>query len=224
VQKKGKLNAGKLNYSYAGEADLISALRPAMVDAGIIVYPHEIKEVNCESYITEKTWNGTVTKSRQNRTVTQTIFRFTHAVSGTHVDVPAIGAGIDSGDKDVYKAMTGAFKYALRQAFMIETGDDPDQVVSPAPEPVKEPEPKPKEPKEFTEKEWQDKADKVIGAFKAAKTKEVLTKVEAAFKEKLERPMEIYAPNHIASVQDALADKTQEFSTFEDGDSSDPGF
>jgi hypothetical protein len=31
------------------------------------------------------------------------------------------------GDKATAKAMTGAYKYALRQTFCIETGDDPDK-------------------------------------------------------------------------------------------------
>ena len=34
---------------------------------------------------------------------------------------------MDTGDKDSNKAMTAAFKYALRQTLMIETGDDPDK-------------------------------------------------------------------------------------------------
>src|SRR3990167_1905296 len=34
------------------------------------------------------------------------------------------------GDKSVNKAMTGMLKYALRQTFLIETGDDPDTAPS----------------------------------------------------------------------------------------------
>src|SRR5699024_6730814 len=35
--------------------------------------------------------------------------------------------GQDAGDKAVYKAITGATKYALMKVFMIPTGDDPEQ-------------------------------------------------------------------------------------------------
>ena len=35
------------------------------------------------------------------------------------------GEGSDTGDKASNKALTGAYKYALRQTFCIETGDDP---------------------------------------------------------------------------------------------------
>ena len=33
---------------------------------------------------------------------------------------------MDVGDKSANKAATGLLKYALRQTFLIETGDDPD--------------------------------------------------------------------------------------------------
>lgn len=36
------------------------------------------------------------------------------------------GAGADTGDKGVYKALTGAEKYALMKTFLIATGDDPE--------------------------------------------------------------------------------------------------
>ncbi|NLL64171.1 MAG: single-stranded DNA-binding protein, partial [Ruminococcaceae bacterium] len=52
------------------------------------------------------------------------------ADSGEFLEVQTLGEGMDNGDKTAYKAMTGAFKYAQRQAFMIPTGDDPDQVSS----------------------------------------------------------------------------------------------
>ena len=54
------------------------------------------------------------------------VFRFIHAPSQTHIDVEVRGEGNDSLDKASYKAATGALKYAIRQAFLIETGDDPD--------------------------------------------------------------------------------------------------
>jgi len=37
------------------------------------------------------------------------------------------GSGFDTAEKTVYKAMTGAYKYFLRQLFCIETGDDPER-------------------------------------------------------------------------------------------------
>lgn len=120
VQKK---RGGTLNYAYAGETALIEALRPAMVEHGIT-----IRCISAEGFSRERfavTKNG---YENNHYFVTAVFtFRFTHATSQTHVDAAAIGEGFDSLDKASYKAMTGALKYALRQTFLIETGDDPDK-------------------------------------------------------------------------------------------------
>jgi hypothetical protein len=61
-----------------------------------------------------------------------------HAVfeySFTNVDNPTdkitgrfVGSGEDKGDKAIYKATTGAIKYALTSTFLIPTGDDAEAV------------------------------------------------------------------------------------------------
>ncbi len=112
-----------LGYSYAGEAALIAALRPAMVEHGLYAAVIEVKDIRTGSYVTAK---GTA----MNSVSLTAVVRFTHAVSGTFVDVMAVGEGSDSGDKAFNKASTGAYKYALRQTFCIETGDDPDKYSS----------------------------------------------------------------------------------------------
>lgn len=119
VQKE-KPKAGGLNYSYASEAALIEALRPALVEAGIVMHVTQATVDMRDTYTNKQ---GTV----MNRTCITATVRFTHAPSATYIDVQALGEGIDAGDKSTPKAMTGAYKYALREAFCIETGDDPDQ-------------------------------------------------------------------------------------------------
>jgi hypothetical protein len=116
--KKNK--SPNLNYTFAGEAALISALRPAMVEQGIYMHVLEVKDIRIGSYNTK---SGTA----MTNTVVSAMVRFTHAPSGTFVDVAAVGEGSDAGDKSANKAMTGLYKYALRQTFCIETGDDPDK-------------------------------------------------------------------------------------------------
>lgn len=116
VQKK--MSPG-LRYSFAGEAALIKAIRPAMVAEGLFCYVEELTEVENREYLST---NGT-----QMVNVTMTGYvRFVHAPSGTSFRVSARGEGSDSGDKANNKAMTGLLKYGLRQTFLIETGDDPD--------------------------------------------------------------------------------------------------
>lgn len=115
-----KERAAGLGYSFAGEAAIIDVVRPAMVENGIVMRVLEVLEFETDTYTTSK---GAV----MNRTLLKARIRFTHAPSGTHVDCEALGEGADSGDKSANKAMTGAYKYAIRQTFMIETGDDPDR-------------------------------------------------------------------------------------------------
>lgn len=109
-----------LRYSYAGEAALIAAIRPAMVaqqiTMGVVSYDLRVNETYTTSSGTE-----------MNHYIVEAIVRFTHAPSETHLDVAALGEGADVSDKGINKAMTGAYKYALRQTFVIETGDDPDR-------------------------------------------------------------------------------------------------
>lgn len=119
VQKE---HTAGLNYSFAGEAALIRAIRPAMVQEGLIVHVVDIeKEI------------GTILVGKDDRqramsrAIVHLTVRFLHAPSSTHLDVEAAGEGMDTGDKALNKAMTGALKYALRQTFLIETGDDPDK-------------------------------------------------------------------------------------------------
>lgn len=118
-----KTKSAGLNYSYAGEAALIAALRPEMVEQGIYCYIEDITDVSVREYTTAK-GSAMVDVSLQAHV------RFMHAESGTSILVVARGEGSDSGDKAVGKAMTGAYKYALRQTFLIETGDDPDKYAS----------------------------------------------------------------------------------------------
>ena len=120
VQKK---SAAGLNYKYAGEAALIAALRPEMVANGIFVSMDEVKEIIRETYTTSK-------GSTMNDVIVSVLVRFTHAPSATSITVASTGEGSDVGDKATNKALTGAYKYALRQTFCIETGDDPDDFAS----------------------------------------------------------------------------------------------
>lgn len=117
-----KSKAANLNYSFAGEAALIAALRPAMVENGIYMSVSKVNNITRENYTTAK---GTAMVN----TVIHATVKFTHT-SGESIEVDAVGEGSDSGDKSANKAMTGLYKYALRQTFCIETGDDPDKYAS----------------------------------------------------------------------------------------------
>jgi len=120
VQKTGK-NAFH-GYKYAGEADLLEKLRPAMLEAGLILIP-SIKGV---SPIDE-----------HGVTTVQMEYTLVHKDGDVWPSVIcAAGQGGDRnkngvGDKGLYKAITGANKYLLFKLFQIETGDDPETYDTP---------------------------------------------------------------------------------------------
>lgn len=175
VQKTGNNSFQK--YRYASEADFIEALRPAMVEAGILVYPIECRDV---TYQVVQVQDGQKTKVSYVTAGTYK-FRFTHAESGTSIDVEVRGEGNDSLDKASYKAATGALKYALRQSFMIETGNDPDDSVG-APPPAK-PEPTAEEKKQFA----QGAANNLVKAINEIQSIEELTSLLSAESDKIGR-------------------------------------
>lgn len=133
VEKKGAMSGYGDKYSYAKESDFIAAIRPAMVEVGLVMYPVGVEDLQVTTYQTAK---GTT----MNHIVGLFSFAIAHAESGEMITVKALGDGTDTGDKASYKAMTGAMKYAMRQAFVIETGDDPDD--SPSSEQERQPEKK----------------------------------------------------------------------------------
>ncbi|WP_127524018.1 ERF family protein [Mesorhizobium sp. Z1-4] len=118
VQKTGK-NAFH-GYKYAGEADLLDKLRPAMLEAGLLLIP-SVKRV---SPVDD---HGNVSVEME--------YTLAHKDGDVWPEkIGAAGMGNDRakngavGDKGVYKAITGANKYVLFKLFQIETGDDPEVV------------------------------------------------------------------------------------------------
>lgn len=117
VQKTGKNQFH--GYRYAGEADLLDKLRPAMVQHGLLLLPS----------------GKSVTGPDEHGNVTVAIeYTLAHRDGDIWPEkLVAFGCGNDRakngtvGDKGVYKALTGANKYLLFKLFQIETGDDPEQ-------------------------------------------------------------------------------------------------
>lgn len=118
-----KEKSDTLRYSIVTEGALLSALRPHMVKQELTIAPIAVDVVNREPYTTSQgsTWINILAVHT---------YRISHASSDTHLEVQVLGEGADSGDKAANKAMTVSLKYALRQTFLIETGDDPDKTPS----------------------------------------------------------------------------------------------
>lgn len=118
VYKSGEITTGD-RYSYASDADLIRALRPAMLRHGLFLVPRDV------THTTQKV--PTARGGTQYLDQVLVTYLLEHVDSGDTRTVAMPGSGMDVREKGVYKALTGAYKYALRELFLIETGDDPER-------------------------------------------------------------------------------------------------
>lgn len=109
-------------YSMKTEEGVLELLHDSLVKHGITMWP--IKKVVLKS---EKFNVGSGKEWRFIQM--ECTFTMKHT-SGEERQVVAIGEGTDPGDKASYKAQTGAKKYALLEAFLVESGDDPDKYAS----------------------------------------------------------------------------------------------
>ena len=106
-------------YKYVTESDMVDALRGKLAEAGIMIIPSVEKTTTHLGAI--QTRNGA--QSLIDIEMTFTIY---DSESDQQIVAKWSGQGSDSGDKGVYKAMTGAVKYFLMKMFLVSTGDDPE--------------------------------------------------------------------------------------------------
>lgn len=106
-------------YSYASEAAIKSALHKAFVEHRIVFLL---------SVVDVQDRDAADTKSGKKQWITRAVveYEFTDIDTGYSVAKLFAGQGIDGEDKGLYKSVTGAIKYVLTSAFLIETGDDPE--------------------------------------------------------------------------------------------------
>jgi ERF superfamily len=115
VPKRGYNDFHK--YRYVMEADLVGTIRPLLAASGIMIVPSVIREEFEPNITTTRSGSMSMTRILVQYTITD----------GTDEIVMSIpGHGMDSGDKGIYKAMTGSMKYALMKLFEVDTGDDPE--------------------------------------------------------------------------------------------------
>lgn len=120
----------KQEYDFVKSSDVASKIGDALHAVGVAVIPQYKVIGNVIQYVSRA---GTA----QFMTTIEATFVFMKAEDRANmtintpqapdqVVVTTIGQGSDTGDKGVYKAMTGAHKYGLLHALLIATGDDPE--------------------------------------------------------------------------------------------------
>jgi len=121
INKNGK-NAFH-GYDYATEADFIRAVKPLLLKHGLTMtmIDHNVVDVRPLMKDTSN-FSGKILATVIS---TYNIVNIDDPQDYTYIKVS--GQGIDNGDKAVYKAITGAKKYGLANAFMAITGDDPEK-------------------------------------------------------------------------------------------------
>jgi len=117
VEKRGHNDFHK--YDYATESDIVDEIRPKLAEANVFLFT-SVAKCDVQEYVKD---NGK--KSRIARVTTK--HTFADGDTGETWEVQGVGEGEDVGDKAVYKAITGAEKYALTKNFMISTGEDPEK-------------------------------------------------------------------------------------------------
>src|SRR3990167_9096850 len=109
-------------YAYASEEVIKKALHKEFVDQGILLFVNILNERRDIIQVSSKT--GT----RETGITTINVgYEFVDIETGQSISGTFVGSGEDSGDKGLYKAITGAIKYILTTTFLIPTGNDPEK-------------------------------------------------------------------------------------------------
>lgn len=112
-------------YEYARASDVLAEVRKELANRFVFV-SHEVTALE---WRTLETKNGKV----QIATVHMTLTAHDGESGQSLAFAKTIGEGMDYGDKQSGKALTGAMKYGILNGFMIPTGDDPENDSVPAP-------------------------------------------------------------------------------------------
>lgn len=116
IKKEGKNEYHK--YKYAREVDVVDKLRDLFIKYR--VYPARVNITRTASRVEQ------IDNSHYASEQVTFQMALKDADSEEVLLIEAPGTGFDKSDKAVYKAITGAEKYALLKAFLIPTGDDPE--------------------------------------------------------------------------------------------------
>lgn len=114
--KKNKMQG----YNYLSEAKIKETIKKHFEEQGIVF---NYSTVEVREYEISPTHKGT----KQFVTIAEGTYQFIDSESDVAMNGTWFGSGSDTGDKGLYKAITGGIKYVLNTNFLIPTGDDPEK-------------------------------------------------------------------------------------------------
>lgn len=109
VEKGGNVSYKSTNYNYQTADDIVEAVKVEMVKQKLIIIPSSVEIMEGPNEYTQRA---------------KMEYRIICIEDQSEISIPIIGDGMDRGDKGIYKAFTGAYKYLMKQTFMIESGED----------------------------------------------------------------------------------------------------
>lgn len=119
IQKDGKVAFGNTKYNYVSESALKEKFHAAFLKHRVLFLPYQSE--------LEERVGGLGRDGKEALTTVKLSYRFIDVDTGESYEGQLHGVGIDSGDKGLYKAFTGALKYIFHTSFVIPTGDDPEK-------------------------------------------------------------------------------------------------
>ena len=131
VAKNLAVGEGRSSYKAVGEADVLAAVKPIEAKYGVYSYPTVRRVIDSGEMVSKNVYNGQEKETRKLYLRVETVYRFVNVEKPEeYIEITTYGDGVDTQDKAPGKAMTYSDKYALLQAYQIQTGDDPDQNMS----------------------------------------------------------------------------------------------
>ena len=127
VQKNGEMknSSGKVDWKYATAEEIVETVRKSLVNNGVFTTITTTKIEELEGFTTKY-------GAKWYRFLVTIKLTLRDSESNEYIDGEFTGMGQDAGDKAISKGYTFALKHALRQMFLIETGeDDPDKTTPP---------------------------------------------------------------------------------------------
>ena len=106
-------------YKFVKESDVAEKASTLLAERGIFLHQTVVASSREPLYTTQN--NATMWMTH-----VEMAFQFIDASGEVSPVAVFHGDGADTGDKGIYKAMTGAEKYFLMKTFLVSTGDDPE--------------------------------------------------------------------------------------------------
>ena len=125
LQKDKQVGSGSYAYKAVSEEKVATTMRSAFIQHGLVIFP-----VSQAHRLTDYTSPGRGGElSVISLSSVDVVYKLVNVDNPAEFElIASSGTGVDNQDKGVGKAMTYSMKYALMRAFLIPTGEDPDDV------------------------------------------------------------------------------------------------